>query len=254
MRFVASPDRRSRAHGKLGIVAVYRDAALTYRTRAGRVIGTATIIIVPVTAVQVVLTHLGHRGEPQEAWARVVYVLAVVVVAFAGIFAATFYAGVVDRTVGALRGATPEFGVTQILRELPYWRLIRAELLYIALVAVGSLALVVPGLVAMTVFSIVGPVMLIEDRAVFDTFRRSSRLVRPSFWPAVATTVVPLVIESFLSDLLLTSTAQPPVAVELLVECAFAALVSSFVGLLVTQTAYQLIELDPDPRTVSPPA
>lgn len=231
---------------------MYRDAVLTYRARAGRVVGTATIILVPITAVQVVLADFGHHSEPAALWAKILYVLAVLAVAGAGVFAATFYAGAVDRTVGAVRGQIPERDLAQIFRELPYWRLIRASLLYAALVVVGTLALVIPGLVATTLFSIIGPVMLVEDRAVLDTFRRSYHLARPNFWRVALTTLVPLSVETFISDLLLTSSSHPSLVIELLVECAFAALVSSFVGLLETQTAYQLIELDRERPPPSP--
>jgi hypothetical protein len=250
IRLVAPHDRPSAARVKLNVGAVYRDAALTYRTKATRVVGTAAIILVPITAVQVVLADVGHRGEPRAAWAKVLYVVVLVALAGAGAFAATFYAGVVDRTVRAARGQGPERGIAQIFRELPYWRLIRADLLYLALVVTGTVALVVPGLIATTVFSIVGPVMLLENRAVFDTFRRSYHLVRPSFWRVVVTTLVPLLVESTIADRLLTSSSHPSLALELVVECVFAALVSSFVGLLEVQTAYQLIELD---RLAAPP-
>jgi hypothetical protein len=243
-RLVDGPDVPSSARVKLNIGAVYRDAALTYRTRATRVIGTAVIILVPITALQVVVADVGRHGEPHPTWAAVLYVAALIDLAAVGTFASTFYAGVVDRTVLADRGEGPERGMAQIFRELPYWRLIRADLLYLVLAAIGTLLLVVPGLIVATVFSIVGPVMLIEDRAVLDTFRRSYRLVRPHFWRVVVTTLVPLVVASTIADRLLTVSAHPSLALELVVECLFAALVSSFVGLLEVHTAYQLIQLD----------
>lgn len=229
---------------------MYRDAALTYRTRAGRVVGTAAIILVPITAAQVVLAEVGRHHEPGAVWARVLYVVVVVVVAGAEVFASTFYAGVLDRTVGAVRGQRRERRMAEIFRELPYWRLIRAELLYVALVVVGTLALVVPGLIATTLFAIVGPIMLIEDRSVLDTFRRSYQLARPNLWRVAVTTLVPLLIETTISDRLLSLPSHPSLALELVVECAFAAFVSSFGGLLEVQTAYRLIELD---RPVPPP-
>jgi hypothetical protein len=250
---VDGPDVPSSAPVKLHIRAVYRDAALTYRTRATRVIGIAVIILVPITALQVVVADIGRHGEPHPTWAAVLYIAAVVELAAVGTFGATFYAGVVDRTVRADRGEGPERGVAQILRELPYWRLIRADLLYLALVAIGSLLFVVPGLIVATVFSIVGPVMLVEDRAVLDTFRRCYHLVRPYFWRVVMTTLVPLLVESTIADRLLTLSAHPSLVLELVVECLFAALVTSFVGLLEVQTAYQLIELDLQHPVKPPP-
>jgi hypothetical protein len=241
---VDGPDVPSSARVKLNVGAVYRDAARTYRTRARRVIGIAVIILAPITAVQVVVADIGRHGQPHPTWALVLYVAALAELAAVGTFASTFYAGVVDRTVRADRGEGPDRSVAQIFRELPYWRLIRADLLYLALVAIGTLLFVVPGLIVATVFSIVGPVMLVEDRAVLDTFRRCYHLVRPHFWRVVVTTLVPLLVELIIADRLLTLSAHPSLAVELVVECLLAALVSSFVGLLEVETAYQLIALD----------
>jgi hypothetical protein len=85
-------------------------------------------------------------------------------------------------------------------------------------VVIGTLALVVPGLVATALFSIHGPVMEIEDRSVLDTFGRSYRLARPNFWPVVMTTLVALLVESTTADLLLTASSYPSLALELVVE------------------------------------
>src|ERR1035437_3327510 len=81
------------ARVKLRVGAVYRDAALTYRACATRVVGTAAVILVPITGVQVVLADVGPsrrtsrrvgagslRGCPRGAQWR-------------GSFAATFCAG-----------------------------------------------------------------------------------------------------------------------------------------------------------------
>jgi len=223
---------------------VYRAAGAVYRTRFTRVVGTASLVLVPVTAVQVVVTEIGRHGPTPSVATQVLVVLVSLTVSGAGTFAGTFYAGVLDRTVGTQRGEYPDRSVFAVFRELPYRRLLAADLLYFTLVVVGSVAFLVPGLVVLTLFSIVGPVMLIEDRGVLDSFRRSYRLVRPRFWRVTLTVLVPTLVESVVSDELLAVAAHPSLLHELAVECVFAAVVGSFVTLLEVQTAYHLIALD----------
>lgn len=75
---------------KLRVGAVYRDAALTYRTRPARVLGTATIIFVPITSVQVVLADLGRHDDPHAAWAVILYVAGLVSLTAVGTFETSF--------------------------------------------------------------------------------------------------------------------------------------------------------------------
>jgi hypothetical protein len=223
---------------------VYRSAVAVYRARFTRVVGTATLVLVPITAVQVVVTHLARHGAAPSAPTQVGILLVSLTLSGAGTFAATFYAGVLDRTVGAVRGEYPERRVVDVFRDLPYRRLIGADLLYWSLVVTGSIALIVPGLIVLTLFSVVAPVMLIEDRGILDSFRRSYRLVRPQFWRVTATVLLPTVVEAVLTDELLAAASHPTLLSELVVECVFAAVVSSFTILVEVQTAYHLIELD----------
>jgi hypothetical protein len=237
-----APKRSPRV--RLRVAPVYRSALGVYRARFGRVVGTAAIVLVPVAAVQVVATDLSRQGRTPGTPTQLLLVVISLTVSGVETFAGTFYAGVLDRTVGATRGEYPDGTVRTVFRQLPYRRLIGADLLYWALVVVGSLALLIPGLIVLTLFSIVAPVMLIEDRGIIDSFRRSYRLVRPNFWRVAATVLLPTILASVLTDELLASASHPSVLHELIVECAFAALVGSFVTLLEVQTAYHLIELE----------
>jgi len=223
---------------------VYRAAGAVYRARFTRVVGTASLVLVPVTAVQVVVTEIGRHGPTPSTATQLLVVLVSLTVSGAGTFAGTFYAGVLDRTVGTQRGEYPDRSLVAVFRDLPYRRLIAADLLYYTLVVVGSVVVVSLKKNMLPLFSIVGPVMLIEDRGVLDSFRRSYRLVRPQFWRVTLTVLVPTLVESVLSDELLAVAAHPSLLHELAVECVFTALVGSFLTLLEVQTAYHLIELD----------
>ena len=58
------------------------------------------------------------------------------------------------------------------------WTLVAAGLLAALGIAVGLIALVIPGLVLLTFWSLITPAVVLEDKGVFDAFGRSMRLVR----------------------------------------------------------------------------
>jgi hypothetical protein len=105
-----------------------------------------------------------------------------------------FYAGFVAVVVIEERGRE-HHSMRDLVRSLPFGRLIGADLVYVLLVVVGLLLLVVPGLVALTWFALVAPAVKIEGLGIAAALRRSRALVRPRFWPVFAL-VVPLALVS----------------------------------------------------------
>jgi hypothetical protein len=107
----------------------------------------------------------------------------------------TFYSGMLERMVGAIeRNQTPE-PVSRVLATLPWVRLLVAELLLVLLGALGTLFLIVPGLVIGTLTALVGPLINLLDTSVADAFRRSVRVVWPHFWLVFVMVTIPLAIE-----------------------------------------------------------
>ena len=78
-----------------------------------------------------------------------------------------------------------------MLRSLPWGSLILADLLATLIIVAGLLALIVPGLVAITLLAVVGPVIEIEHRAALGALRRCVHLVRPHFWRVAAFGTLP---------------------------------------------------------------
>jgi len=107
----------------------------------------------------------------------------------------TFYAGMLERLVGAVeRNLTPQ-PVSEVLATLPWLRLVIAEAILFVLTALGALILVVPGLVVGTLCALVGPLINLFDCSVREAFRRSVRLVWPHFWIVFVMVTVPLAVE-----------------------------------------------------------
>ena len=67
------------------------------------------------------------------------------------------------------------------------------------IVLLGAIALVIPGLVAANLLSVVGPVIEMEDRRVLSALRRSARLVRQRFWTVALLVLVPATAASDLN-------------------------------------------------------
>jgi hypothetical protein len=107
----------------------------------------------------------------------------------------TFYAGMLERLVGAVeRNLTPQ-PVSVVLATLPWLRLVIAEAILFVVTAVATLFLVIPGLVVGTLCALVGPLINLLDSSVPDAFRRSVRLVWSHFWIVFVMVTVPLAVE-----------------------------------------------------------
>ena len=107
----------------------------------------------------------------------------------------TFYAGMLERLVGAVeRNQTPQ-PVAQVLATLPWLRLIVAEAILFLVTAVSTLFLIIPGLIVSTLCALVGPLINLLDCSVREAFRRSVRVVWPHFWIVFLMITVPLAVE-----------------------------------------------------------
>jgi hypothetical protein len=105
---------------------------------------------------------------------------------------AVFYSGVVaageeERTSGTRRG------LAEVARSLPYWTLIVADLALVVVLIAGFVALSVPGIIFLSWFALIAPVIEMEGLSARAAFRRSRRLVRPHFW-RVTGVIIPLTI------------------------------------------------------------
>jgi hypothetical protein len=93
----------------------------------------------------------------------------------------------------ATTGEQPGGGLRGVLRELPVGRLIVADFAFVLVIVAGLVALVVPGLIFLVWFSLIGPVLEVERIGVVAAFRRSRELVRGRFW-LVAAFVLPITV------------------------------------------------------------
>ncbi len=107
----------------------------------------------------------------------------------------TFYAGMLERLVGSVERNEAPQPVSQVLRSLPWGRLILADLALFFIDAIAALLIVVPGLVVGTLFALVGPLINLLDVSVPQALRRSVKVVWPHFFIVFCFITLPLAIE-----------------------------------------------------------
>ena len=107
----------------------------------------------------------------------------------------TFYAGLLERLVGAVERNHPAPPLGQVIRTLPYVRLLVADLILWVISGLASLAFIIPGLIVTTLFALIGPLINLEDLSIRAAFRRSATLVAPQFLLVLCLVTVPIGLE-----------------------------------------------------------
>jgi hypothetical protein len=106
----------------------------------------------------------------------------------------TFYSGLLEKLVGSVeRNLSPE-PLGQVLRTIPYGRLLLADAILWAVTALSSLVFVLPGLVIATLCVLVGPAITVHGTTVRQAFRTSITLVSPRFLPVLCLITLPLAL------------------------------------------------------------
>jgi hypothetical protein len=145
--------------------------------------------------------------------------------------------------VGAQHFGHHDVPVGTAIRELPYGRLVVANVVITVLVVIGTLLVAVPGMITLTLFGIVGPVIVIERRGVFSALGRSARLVVRHPWLAFVAITLPFVGEQVLEDLVVT-VRDSSLWLELLAAIGLTLFVGVAVSLVEVVLAHELISRD----------
>lgn len=108
-------------------------------------------------------------------------VLAVGAVTMTGLLGEIFFSGAIAISLTHPHGERPP-GLREIASRIKYGRLVVVDVAFVAIVAVGLLIGVVPGVLAFVFLGLSGPIVEIEERSASAALRRSFHLVRGSFW------------------------------------------------------------------------
>ena len=228
----------------------------TARRHAWRILAVSIVVSALTVAVELAADHLLSRTSLTTA---LIGSLSTSTVSLLG---AVFLSGFLCRLVsdtehgdragntghepGGTRAGDTEHGtrIRDVLASLPWAALILADLLATLIILVGFVALIIPGLVAITLLAVVGPVIEIERQHAVAGLRRSAHLVRPHFWRVAAFGTLPLILSNGLVAFLPDPSGTTNVVTTLIVRSIGEGIIESVVGLILVELCYRLIAAD----------
>ena len=212
---------------------ILRESWDLYRANARHLISIAAVVYVPLGVIAALLALLGWPGL---ILANVLDIAAIFLVQ-----------GALVKAVGDLRDGRRDLGVAETFGYagqclLP---LAAAGVLAAAGILAGLVLLIVPGLVLLTWWLVVSPVIVLESNSVLGAFGRSRALVRGNSWPVfgvVVLTLVVLVAFSFALDVVVMPLDAP--LRPFLVAAVGNSLAAPFAAVAWTLTYFQLRGLE----------
>jgi hypothetical protein len=197
---------------KLSVGETLSEVIGIYRDQAGVLLPVAFWLFLIVAIVNGLT-----EGNLSLFWVGIVVSLAV----------GTLYQGMVVQLVQDIQDGRRDSSVGDLMRSvLPVLGpLLGAGILAGLGIGGGFVLLVVPGLVLLTMWAVIAPVIVVERRRVFDAFGRSRQLVKGEGWPVFGTVVVAYVI-TIVASLAFTAIAAA-ITDGVLLRIVFSALAST---------------------------
>jgi hypothetical protein len=164
------------------LISIYTRIGRTYYRRAPSLLLLSLVVFVPLGLLDAIAAEVSVDSLDLSSGIKVAAVLvAVGAITLTGLLGEVFYSGAVavSLTHPEHEGAPP---LSEVARRLDYRRLILVDIAYVALVLVGLLFVLIPGVLVFVWFGLSGPVVEIEKRTVRGAFARSWHLVRGNFW------------------------------------------------------------------------
>lgn len=197
---------------RLEVGATLSEVFEIYREQAGVLLPVAFWLFLAVAIVNGLT-----EGNISLFWIGLVVSLAV----------GTLYQGMVVRLVQDIQDGRRDYSVGDLMRSvLPVLGpLLGAGILAGLGIGAGFVLLIVPGLFLLTIWAVIAPVIVIEQRGISDAFGRSRQLVKgygwPVFWTVIAAYLI-TIVASFAFVAIAASIADGP-----LLRIVFSALAST---------------------------
>jgi len=166
--------------GRVG--SAYLGIARIYREWWGAILLLGIVVFVPLGLIDAAANQLDVESLDLDSGFKVfALVTAAGLVTTTGLLGEVFFAGAMSLSLTHPEGDRPP-PLSHLARRIKYWRLIRLDLAYVVIVAVGLILLVAPGVAAFVLLGLAGPAVELEHRNVRGALARSYRLVRTDFW------------------------------------------------------------------------
>jgi hypothetical protein len=164
------------------LAATYGRIWRTYRGWAPSILTLAVVVFVPLGLLNALTMNVELDSlDITNGIKLAAFALAVGVVTATGLIGEVFFSGAIAISLTHPHGEDPP-PLKEIARRLNYGRLIAVDLIFVAIVALGLLLGLVPGILAFVWLGLAGPIVELEDRSAAGALRRSVSLVRGNFW------------------------------------------------------------------------
>jgi hypothetical protein len=162
---------------------VIGEAFETYQSQAGPLLGGALIVIGIAGIIEGLLSVSGS-------------IILGIVGALVGLAAGFLYTGYVVKLVQDVRDGRRDFSMGELFSHAaPYLgTLILAGILAGIAIAIGFVLIIIPGLILLTIWAVISPAIVVEDKGVFESFGRSRELVRGHGWQVFGAIVLTFLI------------------------------------------------------------
>jgi hypothetical protein len=162
---------------------VIGEAFETYRSHAGALLGGALIVI----GISAVINGLFATTD-----SLLLIALGIVISILAGVL----YAGYVVKLVQDVRDGRRDFSIGELFSAAAPFigTLFLNGLLAGIAITIGFILLIVPGLFLITIWAVISPSIVVENRGVIEAFGRSRELVRGNGWNVFGVIVIAFLI------------------------------------------------------------
>ncbi len=224
------------------LVRLYRRLGHVYLAWGPRLLVLATIVFIPLGFVDAVLEQIDTSSLDVTSGFQVAAVLgALAAIVTSGLFGEVFFSGAIAASLTHPEDEESP-GFVHLARHISYGKLILVDVAFTLMMVIGTIAVIVPGILVFVYLSLSGPVVELEKRGVRDGFRRSFQLVRGHFWMAAAVLIPIEIVGDAIND------AIVGVAHHLFGHHLLAAWVGESVGNIITapvaSVAFVLLTLD----------
>ncbi len=176
---------------RLDTAAVFESVFSIYRRQASLLLPAALLVFLPVACFAVLAAVTGSVA---------LFIVGVV----AGVLAQFWFQGMVVEAVRDMLDGRRDFTLEGLLRSVTpvLGALVWAGVMAAIGITLGFLALIIPGLVLLTLWALIAPVIVIERRPATAAFGRSRELVRGNGWRVFGVIVVLFFIQALVGTIL----------------------------------------------------
>lgn len=184
------------------------------------------------------------------------FVLALTLGLAVSVVAATLYQGMVVTLVKDVQDGRRDYSVQDLIDQawpvvLP---LIGVGILAGIAIGIGFLLFIVPGLILLTIWAVIAPVIVVEHSGVIDAFGRSRALVKGNGWQVFGVIVVVFLITAIASFVLgaIGAGISDSFGMHLLVNLIASTLTAPIAALAASTIYFNLLPLANEPASDAP--